>query len=158
MSKKASKFIWYDLMVPDVKAAESFYSKVVGWKIEDSGMPGMSYSILKAGDTMVGGMMGIPPDAKSNGGPPPMWNGYVYSSNVDAETKKVKKLGGKICREPEDIPGVGRFSVVADPGGATFNLFNPSSDENPKEPAANSPGQIGWRELHAADGKKAFDF
>ena len=31
--------------------------------------------------------------------------------------------GGAVKREPGDIPGIGRFAVVADPQGATFMLF-----------------------------------
>ncbi len=88
MTNKPSPFIWYDLMTPDVKAAEDFYSKVVGWKIADSGMPGMSYSILNAGDTGVGGMMGTVP-----GGPPPMWTGYIYSADVDGDSQARQEAG-----------------------------------------------------------------
>ncbi len=40
-----STFIWHDLMTTDVKAAEEFYSKVVGWRCQDSGMPGQSYTL-----------------------------------------------------------------------------------------------------------------
>ncbi len=153
MTNKPSPFIWYDLMTPDVKAAEAFYARVIGWKIADSGMPGMSYSILNAGDTMVGGMMGAVP-----GGPPPMWTGYIYSADVDGDTKRAKKLGGKVCKEPEDIPGVGRFSVIADPHGAMFNLFKPNSDQSPTKAAEATPGHIGWRELSSGDWKKAWPF
>ena len=146
-------FIWYDLMTPDVKAAETFYSKAVGWTIEDSGMPGMSYSILKAGGTMVGGMMGMMP-----GGPPPMWTPYVYAADVDAGSRRAVELGGTLCKAPEDIPQVGRFSVIADPGGAMFNLFKPMGEQGPGEAAANTPGHVGWRELRAGNGPEAWAF
>ena len=61
-------------------------------------------------------------------------------------------------REAEDIPGIGRFAVVSDPGGAAFILFKPNSTEQPKPVVEGTPGHIGWRELHAADGDKAWDF
>jgi hypothetical protein len=156
MTAKPSKFIWYDLMTSDLKAAEKFYGKVVGWKIADSGMPGMSYSILSTGDVMVGGMMASPAGAGTMGRP--AWTGYIFSSDVDADTKRAAKMGGKICREPADIPGVGRFAVIADPHGAMFNLFKPNSDQSPAPVPDATPGHIGWRELHAGDGKTAWDF
>lgn len=156
MTRKPSKFIWYDLMTGDLEAAEKFYGKVVGWKIADSGMPGMSYSILSAGDVMVGGMMAAPEGAGAMGHP--MWTGYIHSSGVDADAKRAVKLGGKICNGPEDIPGVGRFAVIADPHGAMFNLFKPNSDQTPAPVPEDTPGHIGWRELHAGDGKTAWDF
>jgi hypothetical protein len=142
-------------MTPDLKAAESFYAKVAGWKIADSGMPGMSYSILSAGDTMIGGMMGMSAGAD---GPPPMWSGYIYSSDVDADAKRAVKLGGSICKEPQDIPEVGRFAVIADPHGAMFNLFKPKGEQQPEKVAPDTPGHIGWRELHAGDGEAAWRY
>jgi hypothetical protein len=155
MAEPAHAFIWYDLTTPDVKAAESFYSRVVGWRIADSGMPGMNYSILWAGDVMVGGIMAPSPEAA---GIPPIWMGYIHSSDVDGDARRAASVGGRICHGPEDIPGVGRFAVMADPHGAMFSLFKPSSDEPPAKAPANSPGQIGWRELHADDGQAAWEF
>ncbi len=69
-----SKFVWYDVMTTDVKAAEKFYSAVMGWKMTDSGMPDTVYTLVSNGDTQVGGIMSIPADAK---GMPPMWMGYI---------------------------------------------------------------------------------
>ena len=155
MTKTPSPFIWYDLMTPDVKGAEAFYSTAVGWTIADSGMPDMDYSILKAGGIDVGGMMGLPPGAPAM---PPMWSGYIHSADVDADAARAAELGGQICNRPEDIPGVGRFAVIADPGGATFNIFKPDGGGTPAEVPDATPGHIGWRELHAGDGKAAWDF
>jgi len=42
MQNKHGDFIWYELLTPDLKAAQSFYSKVVGWTFADSGTPGMA--------------------------------------------------------------------------------------------------------------------
>jgi predicted enzyme related to lactoylglutathione lyase len=75
-----------------------------------------------------------------------MWNGYIGSTDVDADSKKAAKLGGMVCQEPMDIVGIGRFSVIADPAGATFLLFKRNGEE-PKEFAMGTPGYIAWREL-----------
>jgi uncharacterized protein len=155
MTKAVSKYIWYDLMTPDVKAAETFYASVVGWKIADSGMPGMSYSIISAGDVMVGGLMQRPPEM---GDAMPGWQGHIYAPDVDKYTKDVIKAGGHVHREPSDIPGVGRFAVVSDPHGAAFILFKPNTSETPKPVAPNTVGHIGWHELHAGDGTAAWRF
>jgi predicted enzyme related to lactoylglutathione lyase len=157
MAKSVCKHIWYDLMTPDLKAAEKFYGSVIGWKIADAGMPDMSYSVLSAGDTMVGGMMQAPKGQEGMQNPP-RWHGHIYVPDVDGYAKQVKKAGGKIHREPADIPGIGRFAVVADPQGASFIMFKPDSTEQPKPVPANTPGHIGWHELHAADGKAAWKF
>jgi len=42
---------------------------------------------------------------------------------VDAAAKKAVELGGRVYKEPTDIPGVGRFCVVGDPQGAFLSLI-----------------------------------
>jgi uncharacterized protein len=157
MSKSQGKFVWYDVMTTDTKAAQSFYHKVIGWDATDSGMPDRSYTLLSMGSTMVGGLMPIPDDARK-AGVRPAWMGYVGVDDVDAYAKRVKAAGGAIHREPEDIPGVGRFAVAGDPHGAGFMLFKGDSDQAPAPAPAGTPGHIGWHELHAGDGAAAFAF
>ena len=66
--------------------------------------------------------------------------------------------GGKTYRPPQDIPGVGRFAVMADPHGATFMLFRGATGDAPPAAAPGTPGHVGWHELHAGDGAAAFAF
>ena len=155
--KVRGKFVWYDVMTTDTKAAEKFYTKVIGWDAKDSGIPGASYTLLSAGATMVGGLMPIPEDARK-AGVPPAWMGYIGVDDVDAFATKVKKAGGAIHRAPQDIPGVGRFAVAADPHGAGFILFTPNSTQQPAVVAADTPGHFGWHELYAGESESAFAF
>lgn len=157
MSKHHGKFIWYDVMTTDCKAAESFYKRVLGWSAKDSGMGDRSYTLFSAGPVMVGGLMPITDEAKKMG-VPPCWSGYIAVDDVDDYAARVKKAGGAIHRGPEDIPGVGRFAVVADPHGAVFIIMKGDSAEGPPTPVPGTPGHVGWRELSAGDGRKDFDF
>ncbi len=59
---------------------------------------------------------------------------------------------------PTDIPNIGRFAMVADPQGAVFSLFKPVSDMPPPPADPATPGTIGWHELMASNGEKAFAF
>ena len=156
MKPKPSKFAWYDVMTTDVKAATKFYSDVIGWTAADSGMPGMSYTLFSAGGVQVGGLMPIPEDARAMGAVP-AWMGYIGVPDVDAATKRLKAGGGTIKRPPADIPGVGRFGVVADPDGAGFILFSGTGAE-PKTVPSGTAGHVGWHDLRANDGKKAWKF
>ncbi len=157
MSKSSSKFVWYELMTTDLAGAEKFYRDVIGWDAQDSGMPGMSYTILSAGTTRIGGMMALP-EAAHAAGARPGWIGYVSVDDVDAKAAQLTKEGGRVCKEPADIPGVGRFAVVADPQGAVLSLFKGASDAEPEPAPLGTPGHIGWRELHASDREAAFGF
>jgi predicted enzyme related to lactoylglutathione lyase len=156
MSVKPGQFVWYEVMTTNVPAATSFYHDVVGWNAKDSGMPGQSYTLLSAGPAMVGGLMPIPDEAIAMGAGP-CWTGYIAVDDVDAGAGRVKAAGGAVHRPPGDIPGVGRFAVVADPHGAVFILFKGMGEE-PHKPAPGTPGHVGWHELHAGDGESDFAF
>ena len=153
---KPGQFVWYDVMTTDVPAAQSFYEQVVGWQGKDSGMEGPKYILFNAGPAMVGGLMPIPDDAKAMGAGP-CWTGYIAVADVDASADRAKQLGGMVHRAPADIPGVGRFSVVADPHGAVFILFK-GQGEAPPAPADGTPGTVGWHELYAGDADSDFAF
>ncbi len=122
MSDHAGKFVWYDVMTTDTKAGEAFYRDVIGWKATNSGMSDRSYTIFSAGEVPVGGLMPIPEEARAAGAKP-HWTGYIAVDDVDAYAKRVTAAGGAVHRAPEDIPGVGRFAVVADPHGAELRPF-----------------------------------
>ncbi|TAL77734.1 MAG: VOC family protein [Burkholderiaceae bacterium] len=157
MSEPQGKFVWYELMTSDSKAAESFYRSVIGWDSKDAGMPGMSYTLLSAGPTMIAGLMTLPDEARAQGARPG-WMGYVGVSDVDACQAQVTAKGGAVHHAATDIPGVGRFAAVADPQGAAFALFHGTGEPPPNQAAPDEPGHIGWHELHASDADKAFDF
>jgi predicted enzyme related to lactoylglutathione lyase len=153
----AARFVWYELMTADASAAIAFYTEVIGWKAVDSGMPGMAYTLLKVGDAGVAGLMPTPVELQTRG-TPPAWSGYVAVDDVDAMEARLLEAGGQVLRPAEDIPGVGRFAVVADPQCASFILFKPMPADAPAMPPAEAPGTIGWHELRARDGAAAFGF
>lgn len=157
MSSYNGKFVWYELMTSNPAAAEKFYEGAIGWNMKDAGIPDRSYTVLSAGESMVGGLMAIPDDAKKMGAQS-AWVGYIAVDNVDDYAKKVTAAGGKIMRAPDDIPGVGRFAVAADPAGAVFLLFRGAGEPSANPPAPGTPGTFGWHELLAGDPDVAFAF
>jgi predicted enzyme related to lactoylglutathione lyase len=60
---------------------------------------------------------------------PSSWTVYFNVDDVDAASKKAVGLGAKELVAPADIPGGGRFAILADPQGATFGLmaYQPTS-------------------------------
>jgi predicted enzyme related to lactoylglutathione lyase len=154
-AKKHDDFIWYELMTTDQGAAEAFYGAVVGWQMADAGQPGRRYTILSAGSRGIGGLMALPAEA-CEAGAKPGWMGYIGVADTDAAAKRIAESGGRILRKADDIPNVGRFAVVADPGGAPFMLLAPLPQDQQMQPAEpNTPGCIGWHELYAANGQEA---
>lgn len=141
-------FVWCDLMTTDMAAAEAFYGAVVGWQSQDSGMPGDPYTLFTADQRPAAGLMTLPQEARDMGAPP-CWTAYVAVSDVDAVAAAMQADGGAVRKGPEDIPGVGRFAVVADPQGAVLCIFKGQGEMQP--PAAGTPGHVGWHELMTSD-------
>jgi predicted enzyme related to lactoylglutathione lyase len=154
MSEPQGRFVWYELMTSDPQAAERFYGAVLGWTAKDAGMPDMHYTLLHSPAGPVGGLLAIPPNAE---GAQPGWMGYISVPEVDAAAERVRAAGGAVHHGPADIPGVGRFAVVNDPQGAMFDLFSSSSEPPPAVPP-ETPGHVGWRELHTTDWEAALAF
>lgn len=118
--KQHGMFTWNELMTSDVNAAKDFYSKLLGWTLEDISPGGMPYTLVKVKGKEIGGIMATSDDAKEM---PPMWGGYVAVDDVDALAGRVAKLGGRVLAPPRDIPNVGRFCVLQDPQGAMLTLI-----------------------------------
>lgn len=157
-------FVWYELMTTDTASAAQFYNAVVGWKTEKAGnttADGMDYTVFNIPGAAMGtaGMMALTPEMQA-GGAQPAWMGYIDVADVDAKTEAVARAGGRVFVPPTDIPGIGRFSVVADPHGASFYLFKPIPPEGgmPDMPKPGTPGTFGWNELYAGELGEAFDF
>lgn len=109
---------WNELLTPDIETAGRFYRTVFDWSSdlvdtsEDS-----SYTIFKAGSTMIGGMMATTARLKDV---PPNWLTYFGVADCDAAAAKAAQLGGKVMQPPTDIPDIGRFAVCRDGQGAVF--------------------------------------
>ena len=157
MPPSPAPFVWYELMTTDASAAEKFYKDVVGWKAQDMSQGDMKYTALLAAGMPVAGLMTLPKDA-CDAGAKPGWTGYIGVDDVDATAARVTKAGGKIHVPPTDIPNVGRFAMMADPQGTVFCLFKPDGDMPRPAADPNTPGLVGWHELYALDGEKAFPF
>ena len=112
-------FTWDELHTKDLEAAKKFYAAVFGWTGKGSAGGAMDYWHWQSNGKDIGGMMSL------MGGPgvPPHWLAYIAVSDVDAMTKKVETLGGKVVMPAMEIEKVGKFSVVKDPTGGVFSLF-----------------------------------
>jgi len=111
---------WIENLTTDVKRAEQFYRDLFGWTSQTMPMPGMDYVVFSNAGAPVAGMMAITPEM---GAFPPHWGTYMTVDDVDAAAATVKKLGGKVMVEPQDIPTVGRFAAVASPQGVMFYVI-----------------------------------
>lgn len=117
---------WNELMTKEVAASRDFYRSVFGWSSVEQPIEGMgTYTLFRAGEHDVAGIMSMPEDAEA----PPNWLTYFHADDIDSRAHSIEALGGQIFVTPQDIPGVGRFSVHADPVGAFFALQRRQTDD-----------------------------
>ena len=148
-------FVWCELLTTDTAAAESFYKKVTGWTSVPFAPDG-SYTVFNnASGAGVAGVMKLP-DAAKQMGAPPNWLMYVGTPSVDETAVRIAQLGGRVLKQPDDIPNTGRFAVVQDPFGATFGIYTP------KTPGAGKGqpgiGDFSWFELYTPNPEGAWKF
>ena len=112
----ANPFVHLELMTTDLAKAKAFYTGLFDWQLEE--IPGMDYSLIKVGEGTGGGMMqSVQPGAPSS------WLAYVLVDNAAVATEKARNLGATVCKEVTEIPGIGWFSIITDPTGATLALW-----------------------------------
>lgn len=148
------RYLWYQLNTTDPEKGIAFYRELIGWGLEVHAPEGCQpYPMFTSGGIPLAGAYGpLPPEA----GAPPHWLPYIGSEDVDADHAKVIAAGGKSYVPPSDIPDVGRFSVAADPWGATFALYKPGSNPPPQsEPPLHS---FSWNEVSADDLDASWSF
>jgi predicted enzyme related to lactoylglutathione lyase len=112
----ANPFVHIELQTQDLDKSKKFYAAMFSWKLEE--IPGMDYTMINVGEGTGGGMMKKPvPDITDN------WLPYILVDDAAASTQKARTLGATICKDVTEIPGMGWFSVITDPTGATFGLW-----------------------------------
>ena len=114
----ANPFVHIELQTQDVDKSKKFYASMFDWKLEE--MPGMDYTMINVGEGAGGGMMKKPVP-----GIPDNWLPYILVADAAVSTKKARALGATIAKDVTEIPGFGWFSVILDPTGAAFALWQP---------------------------------
>jgi predicted enzyme related to lactoylglutathione lyase len=102
-----------ELNTLDPTRALAYYSDLFGWKGEEEQTPMGPYTMFPG---LVVGLT-APRD-----GVPAGWLPYIIVAEVKEVTRRSRELGGHVLRDCIEIPD-GTFSVVRDPTGAVFGLF-----------------------------------
>jgi predicted enzyme related to lactoylglutathione lyase len=119
-------FYWNELMTLDAEAAKRFYGETLGWTFEamDQG-EGATYWVAKVGDESVAGIYQIEADDEETG---EGWFAYIAVEDLSTALARATGAGGKVEREPWDVPGVGRIAIVSDSAGNEMGWMKPVSE------------------------------
>jgi len=114
-------FCHVELNTTNLPKAREFYKKLFAWKLENVSLAEFgTYTMIDVGKGTGGGMMKQRiPRARSD------WMPYVYVKDIDASTRKARKLGAKVMKDVTEIKDMGWLSILTDPTGACFGLWEP---------------------------------
>ncbi|MEN3326891.1 MAG: uncharacterized protein V7638_1698 [Acidobacteriota bacterium] len=153
---KPGSFCWVELGTSDNEAAKNFYTQLFSWEADDHPMgPDSVYTILKLDGKDVGGLYKLTADMVGQG-VPPNWMSYVATASADETTEKAKAAGATIMNGPFDVATLGRMSVIQDPTGAVFSIWQ--AMDNKGSTAWGVPNAPVWNELATNDTQKAGEF
>lgn len=105
-----------ELPTTERDAATKFYSKLFGWTYQHTTSP-RPYTLFDTGSIHIG-MPDADPDYE-----PGNVTFYVESDDLDADLKRVEKLGGTKLTEPFSVGGMGEMAFFTDPSGNRLALW-----------------------------------
>ena len=148
-------FSWHELATSNWKAGWEFYKALFGWQFAtsfDMGAAGTYWMFRRAGGTRtLGGMYTKPPEMAA----PPHWLCYVNVPNADKAAALTVKHGGRVVREPMDVPGGDRVAVLVDPQGAAFAVHAVAVKAAPAPAKPAKPAKAAKPVKHKPAARKA---
>jgi predicted enzyme related to lactoylglutathione lyase len=105
----------FELPVKNKERAKAFYSKVFGWKFQDSAG---NYTMITTPGQGIGGGLLSPSDDM-----PFKVTNYLFVNSIDAAAAKVKELGGKLLHQKTEVEGMGWMQHFEDPEGNLIALW-----------------------------------
>ena len=117
----SNPFTYAELHTQDPAAAKTFYRQLFEWKMEDHTNPKGTYTEIDLGEGFPAGLLQAAGNATTS-----HWLPYVKVADIAAFTTRAKSLGAAAVQETVEIPE-GCFSVLRDPTGAVFGIFQPSA-------------------------------
>uniref|UniRef100_UPI000AD8A595 VOC family protein n=1 Tax=Streptomyces alboniger TaxID=132473 RepID=UPI000AD8A595 len=134
---------WLSLAARDVRAAEEFYGRVLGWcHVPLLGPPGKARSLMLKAGVPVGTIGRTTCESGVHAG----WMPYFAVDDVDAAAGRLRDRGATVAVGPL-ATHAGRAAVAACPEGAVFGLRHRAPDSL----WAVGEGPVGRLELHTRD-------
>lgn len=131
---KINPVVHFEMAAENRKRMADFYTKVFGWKTEQLGAEMGNYVVVRTSET----------DEKGHPKTPGNIGGGFYQKMEEPEQNhpsvviavddlndsisKVKKAGGRILGDPQNIPGIGAYVSFKDTEGNRVGMLQPSGE------------------------------
>lgn len=144
-------FCWTDLSTVDAAGAKAFYGDLFGWEAVDVPVEGGTYTMLRLGGRDVCALSERGADQG-----PPAWLSYVSVTDAGDAADAARRAGATVVVEPFDVMASGRMSVLRDPTGAFFAVWQPGDHIGAS--LVNDPGCLCLNQLNTTDPEAARHF
>ena len=128
---KMNPVVHFEMPYEDSKRVSDFYSKAFGWHMQVMGEEFKNYVL--AVTTESDEKTGRPKDPGAiNGGffkkddENNVTSVVISVDNIEEAIKDIEAAGGKILRQPAEIPGIGMWAVFIDSEGNRVSILKPS--------------------------------
>jgi predicted enzyme related to lactoylglutathione lyase len=136
-------FSWIELASTRPGSAKSFYRELLGWSAVDNTSDHGVYTLLQKGGLDVAGLYAAP------AGAPSAWTPYFTVADAAEATARARALGAEVVMDTVDVMDHGRMSVLRDPAGATFSVWQARTHIGSR--FFGEPGAPCWAELLSSD-------
>ncbi len=127
-----SPVVHFEMPYENSKRVSEFYKSVFGWGMDDAGENMGHYIVAVTADTDKNRM--VKTSGAINGGfyqktkstnPYPSF--VISVGDMKEAIKDIKKAGGKIVSNPQEIPGIGMWAVFLDTEGNKVSILQAKS-------------------------------
>jgi len=126
-----SPVVHFEMPYKDAKRVSDFYKSVFGWGMTDAGETMGHYMVAQTTETDSKTMRPIKPGAINGGfyqmsatsNPYPSF--VIAVDDIKVAMEEVKKAGGEVIGDIQEIPGIGLWVVFIDTEGNKVSLMQP---------------------------------
>jgi len=145
------KWVWFELVTPDVRRSQAFHAEVLGWKVQPFPIGEQTYEVIFAADAMIGAYAAQRAQRQSR------WISAVSVADVERAVAEAVVLGGRPIEPISEVPGAGRRARLLDCQGVEFTVSRNAMGD-PPDTQSVPEGRWLWNELHVPDAGRALDF
>jgi predicted enzyme related to lactoylglutathione lyase len=110
-----------ETLTRDVDASIRFYEAVFGWTASTTDDGGHRYTTFFLDGEEIAGLLEMPPQVPPEA--PAHWAVYFAVEDCEVTERGAVDLGGSVLVETRPVE-IGRFAVLEDPAGATFDIMD----------------------------------
>lgn len=143
---------WLDLSTSDVPASCEFYTRLLGWTLDEVDEDHTDFIGFLMNGELIAGTMAKEVEAQY----PDSWSVYLATSDAEATARRAEAIGAQIILGSTPVEDLGNFVIMIDPTGAEIGAWEPKVHRG--FAYIDEPGAPCWFELWTRDFDAAVEF